>query len=210
MFDIVTDLHLLAETVELECKLAQGQDTGANCQGLLLTYSAILTRTAVVLLGAWRKPAFSIAGLETQAVRSDLFNTLNNPSAVSTNLSAMPMVRRSSTANRSRRCESRRQGATEAGFLRGQPLKYLPSLNDGDRHCDDETVKRMLAEQVEDERDARIPPGFGMEDTTLRACVSTGKCCATRSLTSILEQDDFEFFEESARLAARLADRRAG
>ena len=55
MFDIVTDLHLLAETVELECKLAQGQDTGANCQGLLLTYSAILTRTAVVLLGAREK-----------------------------------------------------------------------------------------------------------------------------------------------------------
>jgi len=32
-------------------------------------------------------------------------------------------------------------------------------LHDGDRPCDDETVQRMLAEQMEDSRDIRILPG---------------------------------------------------
>jgi hypothetical protein len=37
-------------------------------------------------------------------------------------------------------------------------------LHEGDRHCDDETVKRMLAEQLEDSRDTRILNKFGMQD----------------------------------------------
>jgi len=52
-------------------------------------------------------------------------------------------------------------------FLNGNPLKgntYRRLQEEGDRPCDDETVKRMLAEQVEDERDARILTGFDMSD----------------------------------------------
>ena len=37
-------------------------------------------------------------------------------------------------------------------------------MNEGDRPLTDEDVKRMLAEQVEDSRDARVLPHFGMKD----------------------------------------------
>ena len=50
-------------------------------------------------------------------------------------------------------------------YLNGQPLgNTYRRLHDGDRICDNETVKRMLAEQIEDERDARILRGFGIND----------------------------------------------
>src|SRR3546814_8247503 len=40
-------------------------------------------------------------------------------------------------------------------------------LHDGDRHSDEETVRRMFAEQVEDSRDERIFPDFNLDDIDL-------------------------------------------
>ena len=81
------DLHLLCETVELECKLAQGQDgKGEVPKDFWPTYSAMANaHGGMVLLGVREKNGeFSIAGLENPAkVRADLFNTLNNRAKVS-------------------------------------------------------------------------------------------------------------------------------
>ena len=178
MFDLHTldDLLLLAETVELECKLAQGEDSkGALPKDFWLTYAAMAnTHGGVVLLGLREKDGkFSVAGIENvEKVRRDLFNTLNNPSKVSVNLLTDADVASRTLEGKSVLlvripAASRKQKPV---YLNGQPMgNTWRRLNDGDRRCDDETVRRMLAEQVEDERDARILPHYGIGDLDMES-----------------------------------------
>ena len=92
MFDLKTleDLSLLRESVDLECKLAQGQSgLGEVPKDFWLTYSAMAnTQGGVVLLGVREKAGvFSVAGLpDADKLRRDVFNTANNPAKVSANL----------------------------------------------------------------------------------------------------------------------------
>lgn len=165
------DLSRLRETSELECKLAQGQHgKGELPKDFWPTYSAMANaHGGVVLLGVREKDGvFSVAGLDNPAkVRADLFNTLNNRAKVSANLltdadvsereieDGTILVVRIPAATRKQK----------PVFLNGQPLgNTWRRLNEGDRHCDEETVKRMLAEQLEDSRDQRILKGFGLDD----------------------------------------------
>lgn len=217
MLDLHTleDLALLRETVDLECKLAQG----ANGQGEVPkdfwpTYSAMAnTRGGVVLLGVRdRNGHFTPAGLPNPAkVRADLFNTLNNPAKVSANLLNDTMVTEHVVAGHTLLAvripaAPRKQRPV---FLNGQPLDHTyRRLNDGDRECDRETVKRMLAEQVEDERDARVMPGFGMNDfdgESLRIYRQMLK--DERPGHPYLEQDDLTFLTS---LRAWRRDRQTG
>lgn len=173
MLDLRTldDLALLRETVDLECKLAHGASgQGEVPKDFWLTYSAMAnTQGGLVLLGIREHDGrFSLAGLPNPAkVRGDLFNNLNNPAKVSANLLNDAMVTEHVIAGKTFLAvqvpaATRRQRPV---FLHGQPLGHTyRRLNDGDRVCDNESVKRMLAEQVEDERDARVMPGFGMDD----------------------------------------------
>ena len=165
------DLALLRETVELECKLAQGQNgQGEVPKDFWPTYSAMANaHGGVVLLGVREKDgAFSIAGIANPAkVRADLFNNLNNLGKVSANLLTDADVQELVLGDKSILVVRIPQAMRKQRpvFLNGQPFGHTyKRLNDGDRPCDEETVKRMLAEQVEDERDARILPGFGMGD----------------------------------------------
>src|SRR3546814_17872721 len=87
----LADLDLLAESVDVECKLAQGKDgKGELPKDFWPTYSAFAnTRGGIVLLGIQEKAdnPFRIAGLSNiEKIRTELFNTLNNPSKVSINL----------------------------------------------------------------------------------------------------------------------------
>ncbi len=165
------DFALLRETVDLECKLAQGASgDGEVPKDFWPTYSAMAnTQGGVVLLGVREHQGqFRAVGLRNPAkVRADLFNNLNNPAKVSANL-----------LDDSHVLEHRVSGQVllavhvpAAGrkhrpvYLHGQPLtQTYRRLNDGDRVVDEESVKRMLAEQVEDERDARVMAGFGLDD----------------------------------------------
>lgn len=205
MFDLHTleDLNLLAETIELECKLAHGQDgKGEVPKDFWLTFSAMANaHGGVVLLGVREKDgAFSIAGLENPAkVRGDLFNTLNNRAKVSVNLLTDENVTEAHVEGKtiivvSIPAATRKQKPV---FLNGQPLgNTYRRLNDGDRHCDDETVKRMLAEQVEDERDARILTGFGMEDIDEESLrIYRQMLRDEKPSHPYLEQDDFTFLQ---------------
>lgn len=165
------DLDLLRETHALECKLAQGQNgQGEVPKDFWPTYSAMANaHGGVVLLGVREKEgAFTIAGLTNPAkVRADLFNNLNNPGKVSTNLLTDADVQELTLEGKTLLCVNIPQATRKQRpvFLNGQPLGHTyKRLNDGDRLCDEETVKRMLAEQVEDERDARILAGFGLDD----------------------------------------------
>lgn len=172
-FDLQTldDLGLLAESAELECKLAQGQDgQGELPKDFWPTYSAFAnTHGGVVLLGVREKNRqFSIAGLANiEKVRTDLFNSLNNPGKVSVNLLSDPdvVVRELEGKHILEvriRAASRKQKPV---FLNGQPFgNTYRRLHEGDRRCDEETVRRMFAEQVEDARDERILSGYDFSD----------------------------------------------
>lgn len=78
------------ESIELECKAAQGAGgQGEVPKDFWPTYSAMANaHGGVVLLGVREKAGlFSVAGLsDAVKVRADLFNNLNNPGKVSTNL----------------------------------------------------------------------------------------------------------------------------
>lgn len=173
MFDLqsLDDLHLLAETAELECKLAHGLDgKGDVPKDFWPTYSAMANaHGGVVLLGVREKNGvFSIAGIENPAkVRGDLFNTLNNRSKVSTNLLTDADVVEARIDGRiilvvSIPAATRKQKPI---YLNGQPLGHTwRRLHDGDRRCDDDTVKRMLAEQLDDSLDTHILSRFGLRD----------------------------------------------
>lgn len=195
------DLAVLRETVDFECKLAQGQNgQGEVPKDFWPTYSAMANvGGGVVLLGVQEKGTkFEVAGIINLAkVRSDLFNTLNNPSKVSINLLTDKNVAEIQIADRTLLLikippASRKQKPV---FLNGQPLgNTYQRLNDGDRRCDNETVKRMLAEQVEDERDARILPGFGIEDIDLESLrIYRQMLKDEKPGHPYLEQNDFDF-----------------
>lgn len=165
------DVSLLRETAELECKLAQGPNgQGELPKDFWPTYSAMAnTHGGVVLLGVREKEGvFSIAGIQNPAkVRMELFNNLNNPGKVSVNLltdeDMQELTLDGKTVLVVRIPKATRQ--QRPVFLNQQPLTHtFKRLNEGDRPCDPEQVKRMLAEQMEDERDARILPHFGMGD----------------------------------------------
>lgn len=165
------DLPLLREATDLECKLAQGQDgQGELPKDFWPTYSAMANaQGGLVLLGVRERAGqFSVAGVtKPDKLRTELFNNLNNPAKVSVNLLSEADVRELHWQGLVVLAVSIPQATRKQRpvYLNGQPLHHTyRRLHDGDRRCDDEVVKRMLAEQIEDERDARILPRFGMED----------------------------------------------
>jgi ATP-dependent DNA helicase RecG len=203
MFDVteLSDLNRLAETVELECKLAQGRDgQGEIPKDFWPTYSAMANaHGGVVLLGVREHEGrFSVAGiLNPEKLRTDLFNTLNNHLAVSVNLLQEADVINVQIEGKTVLAVNipaafRKQKPV---YLKGQPLgNTYRRLHDGDRHCDDEMVKRMLAEQVEEERDARILTNFGMHDIDIESLhIYRQLLKAEKPGHPYLEQDDFEF-----------------
>jgi len=204
MFDLRTldNISLLAEGFELECKLAQGQDgKGELPKDFWPTYSAMANaHGGVVLLGIRESSSgqFTVAGIENVAkVRGDLFNGLSNREKVSANLLTDGDVQEAVVDGRSVLVvhippATRKQKPV---YLHGRPLgNTYRRLNDGDRVCDDETVKRMLAEQVEDERDARILTGFGMADVDLESLrIYRQMLRDEKPNHPYLEQDDLAF-----------------
>ncbi|MFO7832232.1 MAG: putative DNA binding domain-containing protein [Desulfuromonadaceae bacterium] len=163
----------LTESVELECKLAGGRDgKGALPKDFWETYSAFAnTRGGVVLFGIKEKPKgnFSIVGVQQpEKVIADLFNTLNNPNKVSVNLLHDSDVEVLDIGGRAVIQINIPQATRKQKpiFLGSTPFhrNTYRRLHEGDRACDDETVKRMLAEQIENDRDSKIMAGFGWDD----------------------------------------------
>ncbi|HQT03914.1 MAG TPA: putative DNA binding domain-containing protein [Thiotrichales bacterium] len=203
MFNLQTlnDLSLLSESVELECKLAQGQDgKGEIPKDFWSTYSAMANaHGGVVLLGVREKKGqFTLAGLSNATkLKTDLFNDLNNLQKVSTNLLNDQNVKEITIDGKTILvieipAATRKQKPV---YLNGNPLgNTYRRLHDGDRTCSEENVKRMLAEQIEDERDARILVGFGIEDIDLESLrIYRQMLKDEKPGHPFLEQSDFDF-----------------
>lgn len=174
MIDIqsISDLELLRESVDLECKVAAGRDgQGAVPEDLWPTYSAFAnTQGGLVVLGMREKQGhFSIEGIaNVSKVRKDLFDSLNNRQKVSANLLTDAGVREVTLEGKTILLVEipRAPRKQRPVFLTTNPLAghTYRRLNDGDRPLPDEEVKRMLAEQVEDSRDDRILKGYDFDD----------------------------------------------
>jgi predicted HTH transcriptional regulator len=166
------DLAVLAESADLECKAAQGIDgQGELPTDFWKSYSAMAnTQGGIILLGVQEKPrgAFRVAGLKNiERVRKALWDNLHNPKQISINLLAEQhiqpveingkIVLRVEIPRASRQQRPVHLGSNPFGgtFLR----RY-----EGDYQADDEMVRRMLAERVEDSRDERILKGFDFAD----------------------------------------------
>ena len=156
------DIARLRESVDLECKLAAGaNDKGSVPKDFWPTYSAFAnTHGGVIVLGLRERAGrFVVHGVEeADRVTRDLFNTVNNPRKVNVNLLSDASVRRVVVDGKTLivvdvPAASRKQRPV---YLNGNPLQVYRRLHDGDRHCQEETVRRMFAEQVHDARDTII------------------------------------------------------
>ena len=197
----------LAESGELECKLGLGRNKkGEIPKDLWETYSAFAnTRGGVILLGVREQPRgnFLVEGIplsSKERLIQDLFNTLNNSSKVSTNLvteSDLTSIEQGELFCLQIRVPAapRRQKPV---FLNNNPISgCYRRLNEADIQCDTETVRRMMAESVEEERDRRILKGFSWDDidkTSLRVYRQMFK--DAKPSHPFLEEDDFGFFKK--------------
>ena len=166
------DLATLAESVDLECKAAQGRDgRGELPEDVWKTYSAMAnTDGGVILLGVQEKPrgCFKAVGLqEVERVRKALWDNLHNRKQVSLNLltdaDVRPIVVDGQTVLRIRVPRASRQ--QRPVHLGSNPLggTYLRRY-EGDYQADDEAVRRLLAERVEDSRDEKVLKGYDFGD----------------------------------------------
>lgn len=197
----IEDLKLLRETVELECKLAAGRDgKGQLPDDFWPTYSAFANnKGGIVLLGVReRNGRFELGGVaDPDKLRLDLFNQLNNRQKVSANLLNDSHVRTVPLEGQILMvveipAASRKEKPVH---LNGNPMTgTYRRLNDGDRQCDPETIRRMLAEQIGDSRDDRLLKGYNLSDLSSASVRTYRQVMRDRSPEHpYLDQADEEF-----------------
>ncbi|MDP2029897.1 MAG: putative DNA binding domain-containing protein [Thiobacillus sp.] len=166
------DLPGLAEAYDLECKAAQGRaGRGELPEDFWKSYSAMANADGgIILLGIQEKPRgqFQALGLaDAERVRKALWDNLHNRKQVSINLLVEENIQsvevdgktvlRVQVPRASRQSKPVHIGSNPFGGT------YLRRY-EGDYQADDEAVRRMLAERVEDSRDERILKGFDFSD----------------------------------------------
>ena len=199
------DFQWFSESVELEFKLAIGQDgRGKLPESFWETYSAFAnTHGGIVVLGVKEKNgSLTPKGVpDAERVIKELFDNLNNPKKVSCNLISDKDVQRLSTEEGEVIIITVPQAIRHQKpvFLNGNPFQgnTYRRLHEGDRKCDDETVRRMLAEQVEDVRDNKILEGYNLADIDPESLRIYRQMLRDRNPTHpFLEHDDLEFMRQ--------------
>ena len=178
MTDAVFNPELLREDLELEAKLAGGRDgKGGLPDDLWETYSAFAnTDGGVILLGVKERPDGELVsyGIENpDRVLEQFWNQVNNPQKVSRNLLTPSDVVKHPAGNGKwiiSMVIPRAPRSAQPVFINGNPLKgTFKRLHTGDYRCPKEQVNRMLAEQTQDARDARILKGFSFDDIDMES-----------------------------------------
>jgi len=160
--ELLESVHL-TEAGDMEFKSARGGLPGS----LWPTYSAMSnTQGGHILLGV--EADGSVSGLpEPSRTKQDLWNTLNNRGKVSLNLLAEDDVRLELVKEKSVLVihVPRATRYQRPVFIGQNPLTGAYRRNfEGDYHCSEEEVGRMLSDRSEEPADSRIPEGFGLED----------------------------------------------
>lgn len=197
------DIENLRETYDLEVKRALGRDGGGKVPSSFWeTYSAMAnTEGGVVLLGVEepRPGEFKAVGLtDPSKVVKALWDGANDRNRVSSNLLSNNGIEaydlgagqtvlsiRVPRARRDQKPVHVGDNPFTGSYRRGF---------EGDYRCDDETVRRMLAERVEDARDSRFLEGFFIKDLDLDSVQSYRNLMAsTKPGHPWLELDNREF-----------------
>lgn len=168
----IEDVRDLAEDVDVEIKRATGRDgRGSLPKSIFESYAAMAnTDGGVILLGIEEKSPgnFEVLGIQDIGkVRKELWDGINDRSRVSTNLLADGdvTVMQIEGKNILRVSVPRARRTQRPVFLGNNPLSGTYRRNfEGDYRCDEETVRRMLAEQVEDIRDAKLLEHYSFDD----------------------------------------------
>ena len=166
------DILHLAEDSDLECKRSAGRDgRGELPRDFWQSYAAMAnTDGGTILLGIEQRAngSFRATGVtNTAKVLKSLWDGLNNPQQVSVNLLTNEMVevidlRGTPVLRVAVPRATRRQRPVHVGT---NPMSGTYRRNfEGDYRCDDETVRRMIAERVEDVRDNRLLESYGIGD----------------------------------------------
>ena len=166
----LSDIELLQESCEVECKLAGGRDgCGAVPGDMWESYSAFAnTRGGEILLGIKEKKGkFTLEGIKNPApLVKNIWDTVNNTNKVSHNLLNEVDVSVITIAGKQliRILVPRAPREVRPIFMNGNPLagSYVRRY-EADQKCLPETVSRMIAER-EDIRDNRILEGYGLDD----------------------------------------------
>lgn len=197
----VADIEALSESFEVECKLAAGRDgKGELPNDFWETYSAMANSYGGdVLLGVReRSHRFQVSGIEKHGkVIDELWNLLNNRQKVSTNLLKEQHVRVIELEGHSviHIHVPRAPRKSKPVYIGGNPMAgTYRRQNSGDYRCDEESVRRMLAEQVEDSRDNEILHGYGFDDMDAESFNAYRQLYAARSPDHPWNQNDPETF----------------
>ena len=210
------DIAALRENFEVECKLAAGRDgKGAVPKDFWETYSAFANSYGGdILLGVRELPGpkFETAGVaDLVKLQDELWTNLNNPQKVSANLLSPQLVQvlNIDGAEVLRVHVPRASRRQRPVYLRGNPLTgTYRRLNSSDCLADEETVRRILAEQVEDSRDTEILAGYGLDDIDIEGFNAYRQLYVNRSPDHPWNQADFQTFMRN--IGAWRVDRQTG
>lgn len=177
LIDSLDDILALKEGIEIECKLAQGRyGKGTLPKDFWETYSAFANTTGGdVFLGLKEKTQgyFELAGIkEPQKVIDELWTNLNNSEKVSANVlhNQHVNVLEIDGQNIIHIHVPQALRTQRPVYINGNPLRgTFKRFNSADIKQDNESVRRMLAEQVEDSSDALILKGFLIDDLELNS-----------------------------------------
>jgi predicted HTH transcriptional regulator len=170
----ISDIDLLRESVDLECKLALGQDgQGKLPKDFWPTYSAMAnTEGGLILMGVQEKKGrFQAKNIPNpNAIRKELADLLGNRQKVSSNLLSDDHIHELDVEG----ClilavevprASRKQRPV---FINGNPLGgTFRRFHEVDQEVPDDEVKLMLSEGRAESLDYRVLPRFGMHDLSL-------------------------------------------
>jgi predicted HTH transcriptional regulator len=170
----VSDIDLLRESVDLECKLALGQDgQGKLPKDFWPTYSAMAnTEGGLILLGVQEKKGrFQARSIPNPgAIRKELADLLGNRQKVSVNLLSDDRVHELDIeGSRILAIEVPRATRKQRPvFINGNPLGgTYRRFHEADQEVPEDEVKLMLSEGQADSLDYRVLPRFGMHDLSL-------------------------------------------
>ena len=162
----------VSEDLFIEIKEGLGKDgKGQTPDSFFSTYSAMAnTRGGIVILGFRETAAgeYILIGIERpDRVLSQLWSCLNNREKVNINLLNDQSVQVIPVQGRNliKITIPPAKRSQKPVYVGANPLAGTYRRDfDGDYLCDGESVKRMIAEQVEESRDSRILEGFSDND----------------------------------------------
>lgn len=160
----IIDLQTLIESEQVEFKLAGGKDgKGELPKDFWPTYSAMANgRGGWVILGVKEQDGhfIPVGVMNPQKVKTDLFNQLNDRDRVNVNViqseNDVQLVNLQGRDVLAIRISPALRKQKPVHLKKSPFGNTYQRLHEGDRICDDMTVKRMLAEQIHDSRDNEV------------------------------------------------------